>query len=117
MIEIGISIIAACLPILRPLFSDAPLESFSRILRNLSSLRSTTFSIFWRGRNSKYRKNSESASNSSRTQLAYYGKENKTTTEIYNIRDLEAQAGMPSRYIMSQTSSHKVSRPIRSQTK
>ena len=96
----GLSIIAACLPTLRPLFNNMPHEGLSRIFHKLSSLRLTTSSLFGRGESSKYRKDSEITSTSSYTRFANITTDRGVATEIYNMRDIEAQARMPLEGIM-----------------
>lgn len=94
MIEMGISIIAACMPTLRPLFSELSPETLSQ-LRSVFSLQSLSSSILRRGQSSSYRKRSEDGSNSSSVKAANSWPDNELGTETQVMTNLEAQSSAP----------------------
>lgn len=98
----GMSIVAACLPTLRPLFSDTSPEAFSNLLRSLFTRRSKSSSTLDKVHAESLRKDGEVASNSSRVGFAFKAVNHDVATEIYPMGDLEAQADVPSKRIMVQ---------------
>ena len=97
MIELGLSITAACLPMLRPLLQGSSvqgwykgLQNYLKLLSKSISTRSNRLSTFDAGPSSNSRKDLERLSNSSQVEiLAPNG--SQMTTSIYPLHDLEAQ--------------------------
>ena len=100
----GLSIVAACLPTLRPLFGDMTPGGLSKFLRTFFTLRSRSRSTLKArdGKSKTLRKSDEVASNSSRVGFAFNPVHQDISTEIYPMRDLEAQAAVPNKNIMVQ---------------
>lgn len=102
MIELGLSITAACLPTLRPLFRDSSFEGWYKALRSYITTRykslstqSNGFSTFDVEAPNELRKGLEQNSNSS--QVGVLAANNaQMTTDIYPLHDVEAQTGIPS---------------------
>lgn len=93
----GISIIAACLPTLRPLFGELSLRSAVRSVRGIFLLPSFIASIFSRGKSSK---SAERVSNASHERFAQHVPFHDVGTDIYAMRDVEAQHNLPPGKIM-----------------
>ena len=104
LIEMGLSIIAACLPTLRPLFGNVAAQSWSNMLRSFftlpSRLRSTSENR--KGMSKGPRPDGDTASNSSRVKFAFKAMSPDSATEIYPMRDIESQAAVPREGIMVQ---------------
>ena len=83
----GMSIVAACLPTLGPLFSETSSKSLSNAFRSFFSLRSISSSKFSLKKNVKLNKDADTASNSSKT---HFAARVMSDGEAYKLRDLEA---------------------------
>lgn len=107
MIELGISITAACLPTLRPLFGELSSNILSNTLRSLFSLRSFSILVFTRRTSSKIPGDPESSSNASQTEFVHKGPSHDVETEIHALRDLEADGDKhPGRILVQNSITH-----------
>ena len=116
MIELGLSITAACLPTLRPLFQGSSVQSWYKGLQNYlkllsksTSTRSKKLSTFDTGPSTNSRKDLKRHSTSSQVEILAPNV-NQMTTDIYPLHDLEAQkntsgAGITVRSKIEQASS------------
>ena len=95
MVELGMAIVAACLPTLRPLFNNLSSESLSKAVRSFFSARSLSSNFSSKHKHSKDEKHSDSASNSSYNQFAdKVGMRIENVTDIYALGDLESQSAV-----------------------
>ena len=102
MIELGLSITAACLPTLRPLFHESYLQGWYKVLQSYiktrsksSSMRPHKLSDFDIRPSTDVRKDPEQRSNSSQVGILAPNV-GRVATNIYPLHDLEAQSGLPS---------------------
>lgn len=92
MIEMGLCIIAACLPTLRPLFREKSQGSLRDSIRNFFSLASISSSFSKRSLSRKDPSDYQEFSNSSATHFAQKNSDGDYAgMEIHAMRDLEAQ--------------------------
>jgi hypothetical protein len=90
MVEMGLTIVAACLPTLRPLFGEMLPADISRIFQSFLSLRSHSSEESLRAKKQKLRQDSGNSSNSSEMEFAEQ-KDHRVSTEVYSMNDVEAQ--------------------------
>lgn len=90
MIELGISITAACLPTLQPLFGKSSPKGLSNALRGFFSLHSFSTLFFTRRTSRETPGDLESSSNASKTEFVHKGTGHDVETEIHALRDIEA---------------------------
>ena len=109
MIELGLSITAACLPTLRPLTHNLSFQGWYEDLRSYIKLRSKSssarpggYSNFDDGPSTDPHKIAEQHSNSSQIGILD-PKVPRMATNIYPLRDMEAQTGVPSTGIKIQS--------------
>ena len=102
MIELGLSIVAACLPTLRPMIQNLSFQGWYKDLRSYiklrsksSSARSGGYSDYDDGHSTDPQKPSERHSNSSQIGILD-PKIARMATKIYPMHDVEAQIGIPS---------------------
>jgi len=98
----GLSIVAACLPTLRPLFSDIAPDAWPSMLKSWLSLGSIFSRASSRGRSQNNHKDFDNISNSSYRGFVPKAKHGKVATEIYPMADVEAQSPVPASRIMVQ---------------
>lgn len=98
----GLSIIAACLPTLRPLFGEWSLQGWYKYLKSYVSVRTKSHSIRPKGnsisvpgRFKEIGRESEETSNFSQVGILQ-PKSSRMETAIYPMMDLEAQTDTPS---------------------
>ena len=101
MIELGLSIVAACLPTLRPILGDTTLQDFYKTLRSYVTLRSRSFStrryksLALESEQLKdFSKELEESSNSSQVGILPPNVV-RVSTNIYPLKDVEAQTTAP----------------------
>lgn len=107
MLELGISITAACLPTLRPLFGKISPMSLSESLRGIFSLRSLSSLIFTRRSSTKIPEDPERVPNASDAEFVHKNTAHDIETEIYALRDLESDGDMhPGRILVKKKITH-----------
>ena len=109
MLELGLSIVAACLPTLRPLVQNLSVQVFYESLRSYIKIRSKSsstrpgdYSNFDDGPSTDPHKVLKRRSSSSQTGLFVPGVA-RMATSIYPMQDVEAQTGVPSASIKIQS--------------
>lgn len=108
MIELGLSIVAACLPTLRPLFGRSSIESWRKSIRSYFTLHLKPFSNRGDGSGSGY----TSRANENYKPLEERAWNSKTrinvpdqsamAQNIYAMQDLESQTEIPKSHIVVQ---------------
>ena len=106
MIEMGLCVVAACLPTMRPIFGEPSAEKLFKSFRSIFSLPSMSSLRSRRYENSEStiaRHNYDEISNASKTRVVPNSvNRSHIQTEAYVMRDLEGQSNIPSRAIRVQ---------------
>ena len=94
MIELGISMIAACLPTLRPLLKETSPRSLSKTIRAFFSLPSFSALSFLRRTSAEISSNTERVFESSSLEIAHHLPGLGVETEIHAFSSLDPNDGM-----------------------
>lgn len=104
MIEMGLCVIAACLPTLRPLFAEMSAEQIINSIRSKFSMDSVSSLFAGQQRSSKNGSGYNEFSTASETHIVpKTSDENYLGVETHAMKDLEGQAPVPSGRIMKHT--------------
>ena len=102
MLEMGLSLIAACLPTMRPLFGDKSKDRFFTSVRSFFLLRSLSSSFSWRKTPREASKDYKDFSNASDARLVH-ASQYHVGVETHAMRDIESQIDVPPGRILTHT--------------